>query len=48
MEGIKFMCINCGKEAEVGSMKNPYCKRCFKKIWKNDTEACFKWLEITH
>jgi NAD-dependent SIR2 family protein deacetylase len=46
MKGLK--CVNCGKEAMKGSMKHPYCKKCFKKIWDNDYDKYNEWLLKTH
>lgn len=31
-----FNCVECGQNATEGSMKHPYCKKCFKKEWNND------------
>ena len=36
MAKSRFICVKCGKEATEGSMKQPYCKKCFKRIWNND------------
>lgn len=37
-----FRCVWCEKNFEVdelvGSMKHPYCKDCFKKVWKSMRE----------
>ncbi len=41
-------CTNCGNEFEYipsGSLRIPYCKRCFKKIWKNDYGKFYRWFE---
>lgn len=44
-----FMCVKCGESnATKGSMKHPYCKKCFKKVWNNDYDAYAKWLAKTH
>lgn len=32
---IKMRCVKCKKEAVEGSMKEPYCKRCFHRHFKN-------------
>ena len=31
-------CVKCGGGATEGSMKQPYCKKCYKETWKNDKE----------
>lgn len=42
-------CRNCGKEHDVkeskGTMKYPYCKKCWKKVWHNNWTKFVKWLE---
>ncbi len=43
-----FVCVKCGKEATEGSMKHPYCKECFERVWKNDNIAFGNWLELCH
>lgn len=46
-----IICVNCGKEVSKdikGSIKHPYCKKCFKEVWKNDNKKYFKWLSETH
>lgn len=42
-----YECTNCNKEIETvrGSLKIPYCKRCWKKVWKNDYEAFYRWMK---
>ncbi len=41
-----YNCTNCGEEIEIikGSIGFPYCKRCFRKIWKNDLDKYYNWL----
>ena len=41
----KLICVRCKGEATEGSMKSPYCKKCFKKVWDNDYDKYFKHLE---
>lgn len=43
-----FICVKCKADATEGSMKHPYCKRCFKKVWDNDFQKYLKWLSRTH
>lgn len=49
---MKMMCAKCGKgiwgKGARGSMKHPYCKKCFKEVWKNDEMAYLMWLGETH
>jgi protein-disulfide isomerase len=40
-----FICVNCGNTATEGSMQCPYCKKYFKKAFKNYDEY-FKFLEF--
>lgn len=44
-EGIIFICVNCGDKATCGSMKHPYCKECFQKIFDNDIDKYFRMVE---
>ena len=43
-----MICVACGKEVTKGSMKHPYCAKCFKLKFKNDYAAYNKFLESTH
>jgi len=47
-----IICVNCGKATKIenaeGSHKHPFCKKCFKKVWKNDYDKYTKWLAKTH
>jgi SAM-dependent methyltransferase len=45
---IGLLCANCGKSANRGSIKHPYCKKCFKEIWNNDFIKYNNWLNETH
>jgi DNA-directed RNA polymerase subunit RPC12/RpoP len=49
---MKAVCVECGKlidEKRIkGSIKHPYCSKCFKKIWKNDYQGYMEWLAKTH
>ena len=44
-----MICVNCGKNINIdaveGSAKEPYCKSCFKRIFKNDYDKYFEYLE---
>lgn len=46
-----MICCGCGKTVRVkdakGSMKHPYCKKCYKKRFKNDEEY-IRFLKRTH
>ncbi len=44
-----WMCVDCGKGTAnpEGSMKHPYCKECFKKVWNDNYDDYNKFLE-TH
>ena len=43
-----LICVKCGNEAIKGSMKHPYCKKCFKKVWNNKYNKYFEWLKKTY
>jgi uncharacterized CHY-type Zn-finger protein len=47
-----MICVECGAIINVnqsaGSMKHPYCKPCFKKVWRNNYDAYFAYLDKTH
>lgn len=49
---MTLVCVECGKIIDdkdiKGSMKHPYCKKCFKKVWNNDYNVYFRFLEKTH
>ena len=40
---MNIMCVKCGEEVDSklakGSLKHPYCRECFSKVWGNDYEA---------
>lgn len=41
-----LMCVKCGRSnATEGSMKHPYCRKCFKEVWDDDYDAYSRWLE---
>lgn len=42
-----FRCVDCGKKPTEGSMKHPYCKKCFNKRFKN-YEEYMNYLRSTH
>jgi len=49
MEEIQgLICVNCGKDATEGSLKHPYCKKCYKEVWNNDDDKYMEWLSRTH
>jgi len=42
-----YECTNCGLLYDgkpKGSLKISYCRKCFKKIWKNDYSKYYNWL----
>ncbi|KKN72886.1 hypothetical protein LCGC14_0405900 [marine sediment metagenome] len=45
---LYLMCVNCGKkisqEETRGCLTQPYCKKCFEKVWNNDEEAYLRTL----
>lgn len=45
-----YICVECGKRIEKikGSMKHPYCKECFSKVWNNDYDKYLDWLRSSH
>lgn len=48
---IGIICVNCGKiinKNVCGSLRHPYCKKCFKKTFNNDYDKYNKFLAKTH
>jgi len=45
---VTCACVACGKQATRGSLKHPYCERCFKKVFKGNHNAYMAFLEATH
>ena len=43
-----WMCVECGKEANKGSMRHPYCSPCYERVWKDDDKKFLDWLENGH
>lgn len=46
-----FRCVECGacgQNVTEGSMRHPYCKKCFKKVFNNDYDKYFAFLEFNH
>lgn len=43
---LNLNCVNCGKEATEGSMRFPYCKKCFKEIWDDDYGVYKYWVGL--
>jgi len=41
-----WICVECRKIVTnpKGSMKHPYCKKCFKKVWNNNYNKYGNWL----
>ena len=48
---IKLICVECGEyvmsDKASGSLKHPYCEKCYSRVWKNDEEYS-KFLSETH
>ena len=34
-----MLCVRCGKEATEGSMKFPFCEKCFRKEFNSNNAA---------
>lgn len=51
-EIASYWCVKCGKvcnSGEIkGSIKHPYCKRCFKEEWDDDYDKYFQFLRTGH
>jgi len=49
---MSYICVKCGKIIKFpkvkGSLRHPYCKKCFKEVWNNDYGKYGKWLYLTH
>lgn len=45
---MESSCVECGKEANKGSLKHPYCKICYAKIWQNNNKKYIEWLSKYH
>jgi len=47
-----IICVECSASTPVGeaegSLKHPYCKPCFKKVWDNNYDRYMEWLARTH
>jgi len=39
-----MICVNCGKDATKGSMKHPYCEKCWDMLWKGKEDQYYDWL----
>lgn len=47
----EFVCVNCKETITTrpkGSMKHPYCEKCFEKVWNNNNSKYFAFLERRH
>ena len=42
------VCVSCGGKATRGSMKHPYCKKCFKERFDNDYDKYSKFMIEQH
>ena len=44
-----MICVDCGNiNANKGSMKHPYCAKCFKKKFNNNYNNYNKWMRENH
>lgn len=43
-----LICVKCGGEGSKGSMKHPYCPKCFKEKFNDEYEKYAKFLRETH
>lgn len=48
MKSTGLICVGCGGEANKGSMKHPYCAKCFKRVFNNDLDKYNQFLRETH
>lgn len=48
----RIICVECGAAVPIrdatGSYKHPYCKPCYKKVWRDNDEAYCRWLGAEH
>lgn len=42
-----LICVGCGGNATKGSMKLPYCKKCYKEKFNNNYEKYNEFLNKT-
>lgn len=50
-EELSLICCGCGdtiRSGGVGSLKQPYCKKCFQEKWGGNWAAYDRWLKATH
>lgn len=49
---MEFICAKCGKtikDSEIkGTMKHPYCEKCFKEVFNNDYDKYNAFLTKIH
>ena len=49
---VGIVCAGCGTHIPFGkirgSLKLPYCEKCFKRIWNDDYKAYSEWLDKEH
>jgi hypothetical protein len=48
VKGFSMICVDCGKSATKGSMKHPYCVKCFKKRFNNNYDKYEEFMLKTH
>lgn len=43
-----YICVKCGTHINgiEGSLKHPYCKKCFKKIFNNNYDKYFDFFRL--
>jgi hypothetical protein len=42
------MCVACGKDAERGYSKHPYCEECFQRVWRGRVDWYDEWIVKHH
>ena len=51
-ESLGLICVNCGivltNENVKGYMRHPYCKKCYKEIFKDNDEAYSEYINKIH
>ncbi len=49
---MTYICAGCGKDVKhkdvKGSIKHPYCKKCYKKYFDDNDESYNKFVGATH
>jgi len=50
VEMTSLICVSCktDKRVKYGSMKHPYCKKCFDKKFDGDIDKYWEWMDKHH